>query len=87
MASNDATQVLDELLATLETRLTASGTDGREDAIDAVLGSPARTTNVTSLREAPEVASFREALIDGLIRVDTANRLLRLVNEIVIRLV
>ncbi len=55
------------------------------DAIEAVLASPPRQTAIAPLREAPEVQAFRDALLDGLIRVDTANRLLRLVNDIILR--
>jgi len=57
------------------------------DAIDAVLASPARTTAVRSLRSSPEIEAFRQALVDGLIRVDTVNQLLRLVNEVVGQLI
>jgi len=57
------------------------------DAIDAVLASPARTTAVQTLRSSPEIEAFRQALIDGLIRADTVNRLLRLVNEVVGQLI
>lgn len=85
--SNEATQILDDLLKTLDSKLGASPATGRGDAIDAVLADAPRTTAVTSLREAQAVADFRQALMDGLIRVDTANRLLRLVNEVVTRLV
>ena len=84
--ASDVTQVLDALVDTLEVRLAKQRAGGRGDAIDAVLNGPARTTLVASLREAPEVAAFRAALVDGLIRVDTANRLLRLVHEVIVRL-
>jgi len=57
------------------------------DAIDTVLATPARTTAVHSLRSAPEIEAFRQALTDGLIRADTVNQLLRLVNEIVGQLI
>lgn len=53
------------------------------DAIDSVLAAPARNTAVRSLRRAPEIEAFRQALTDGLIRADTVNKLLRLVNEVV----
>lgn len=85
--SNEATQILDDLLKTLDGRLAASGPSARGDAIDAVLAEPPRTTAVTSLRESPAVAEFRQALTDGLIRVDTANRLLTLINSVITRLV
>jgi hypothetical protein len=58
----------------------------RGDAIDMVLSLAARQTAVTSLHDAPEVAAFRDELVDGMIRADTANQLLRLVNEVITRL-
>ena len=90
--NNQATEVLDDLLSTLESAAGGqSSSDGSiksisGDAIDAVLSSPKRTTKVSSLRDAPEVRAFREALIDGLIRIDTANQLLRLVNTLITRI-
>jgi hypothetical protein len=59
---------------------------GVRDAITDVLDSPERTTSVVSLREAPEVEAFRDDLIGGMIRVDTANQLLRLVNAVLSKL-
>lgn len=56
------------------------------DVIDRILASADRRTAVVSLRESPVVQAFADELTDGLIRVDTANRLLGLVNEIVTRL-
>lgn len=93
--SSTSTQILDDLLNTLDRRLNGAGAaapaDGadarRADAISAVLAGEPRSTGVESLREAPAVQAFREALTDGLIRVDTANRLLRLINEVIVRLV
>jgi len=83
---SEATEVMDQLLKTLAA---ASGKvrdrPASGDAIDRVLRSPLRETHLQSLKNAPEIAAFREALVDGLIRVDTANRLLRLVNTIVTR--
>ena len=87
MVASDVTRVLDELVATLEGKAGDARDRGRADAIDAVLASRVRTTDVKSLREAPEVVSFRTALTDGLIRADTANQLLRLVQALVARLV
>ena len=85
--SSDATAILDDLLTTLE----AASSQRREargvDAIDLVLNGPARRTGVRSLRDAPEVAAFRDALTDSLIRVDTVNRLLQLINTLVTRVV
>ena len=64
----------------------ARGVKAPADAIDAVLASADRVTAVRSLRESAAVEAFRSELTDGLIRVDTANRLLRLVNDLVVRL-
>lgn len=84
MSGNVAvTQVLDELTAALEG---AGRRRGGGDAIERTLSEPGRSSAVRSLREAPEVDAFRQELIDGLIRVDTANRLLQLLNTVVTRL-
>jgi hypothetical protein len=83
--SGEATGVLDDLLATLEHRLAASG-DMAADAITRTIAEPPRCTGVVSLRDAPAVEAFRQALVDGLIRVDTANQLLRLIQDIVVHL-
>lgn len=88
MATNESTRVLDELLGTLDRKLgLQQESPGRSDAIAEVLAEMPRQTAVVSLRDAPVVEQFRQALIDGLIRTDTANQLLKLVNEIVVRLV
>ncbi len=92
MSAESVQGVLDDLLATLERGLARSaGTGpgealrGSRDAIDAMLADPPRRTEVRSLRRAPEVEAFREALVDGLVRADTVNRLLRLVNDVLLR--
>ncbi len=59
---------------------------GSGDAIDRELARPKRLTAVVSLRDSIEVETFRNELIDGLIRVDTANQLLRLVNQVMVQL-
>jgi len=88
MSDQSSTQILDELLTTLESRLGARSLETqRNDAISAVLNDEPRRTAAVSLTDAPAVEAFRQALTDGLIRVDTANRLLRLINEIVVRLI
>ena len=68
--------------ATVPQNVTEAG-----DAIEAVLASPARATAVRSLRDSPEIEAFRQALVDGLIRADTVNKLLGLINEIVGQLI
>lgn len=76
---------LDRLVRTLDAVLTdTSETPG--DAIDRVLAAPGRTTAVRSLADSPEIEAFRQELLDGLIRADTINRLLRLINDVVIPL-
>jgi hypothetical protein len=88
MSDHESTQILDDLLNTLESRLGARAPESQhEDAIAAVLNEEPRRTAAVSLADAPAVEAFRQALTDGLIRVDTANRLLRLINEIVVRLI
>lgn len=92
MSTEGVQGVLEELLATLERGLTRSARSGPGDAagepgdaIDALRSGQPRRTEVGSLRRSPEVEAFREALTDGLIRADTVNRLLRLVNEVLLR--
>ena len=77
----DVTAELDQLIDKLDGVVEVTG--GASDAIDAVLASPPRSTGVRSLRRDPVVETFRQELVDGLIRVDTLNRLLGLVNTVV----
>lgn len=82
---------LNRLQALLDGEVSAPGSGPAQDAtrprpgdaISAELTRPARTTAVISLRDSPVVEAFRNELIDGLIRVDTANQLLKLVNEVI----
>jgi hypothetical protein len=78
---------LEQLLTNVQTLLEANAKAQPGDAIGTELARPARTTAVVSLKDAPEVEAFRNELIDGLIRVDTVNQLLRLVNEAMTRLI
>jgi len=85
----EATEILDELLSTLDSAAGGPSVEGRADtgdAINAELAGTGRSTRVLSLRESPEARAFREALLDGLIRADTANKLLRLVNDLILRI-
>lgn len=75
------TDELKRLMETLDQEIQKQ--PGAGDAIDLILASPARTTEVCSLRHDPVVEAFRQELVDGLIRVDTANKLLHLVNTVV----
>jgi len=84
VTGSDATKVLEELMTTLEAAEQKSG--GKGDAIDAVLSGTPRTTQVTSARDTPEMEAFRQELSDGLVRVDTVNQVLRLLNEWITRL-
>ena len=75
------TDELDRLIEALDGGILRQ--PGSGDAIDLILGSARRETEVRSLRHDPVVDAFRRELADGLIRVDTANRLLSLVNTVV----
>jgi len=72
---DDVTETLDSLLERLEASIERTR---QRDAIDAIMTGPARTTQVASLRDHEVVRRFRQELSDGLIRVDTAHRLLML---------
>lgn len=54
----------------------------RQDALDTILGGDPRSTAVRSLRDHEVVQKFRRKLSDGLIRVDTANKLLGLIRTL-----
>lgn len=82
---SEVTAELDRLVARLEAA-EASRVPARGDAIDEALEQPARRTEVRAVSASAEMEAFRRELIDGLIRADTANRLLRLVAEIVERM-
>jgi hypothetical protein len=76
---NAITAELDRLVSLLEQGTRAAPAD----AIAAELAAPPRTSGVRPLRDDEVVRQFRQELIDGLIRVDTANRLLALVSQVV----
>ena len=75
------TRELDALIERLESVVRAASAQGG-DAIDKILASPGRETQVKSLRDSEVVSRFRRDLIDGLIRIDTANQLFRLIRTI-----
>jgi hypothetical protein len=79
------TDELDRLTDSLDRAVQSRPEAG--DAIDLVLGSDPRRTHVRSLRDDPVVEAFRRELIDGLVRVDTVNRLLDVVNTVVTALI
>lgn len=76
-------KVSDNLMALLERLEESIPQPKRKDAIDAILAGEPRTTAVRSLREHEVVQQFRRELSDGLIRVDTANKLLGLIRTVV----
>jgi hypothetical protein len=80
------TEQLDALIERLERIAAASGPPTPGDALDRILAEPERRTAVTSLRDSDVVQTFRNDLIDGLIRIDTANQLLGLVRAVLDRL-
>lgn len=81
---NTTTESLDRLIEQLSARAsTAAPTAGRGDAIDEVLSSPPRQSDVPDLSRHPVVQQFRRDLIDGFIRVDTARQLLDLLSLVV----
>ena len=73
----------DKLMTLLERLEDSIPQPRRKDAIDAILASEPRTTAVRSLRDHEVVQQFRRELSDGLIRVDTANKLLGLIRTVV----
>ena len=73
----------DNLMALIERLEESIPQPKRKDAIDAILASDPRSTGVRSLRDHEVVQQFRRELSDGLIRVDTANRLLGLIRTVV----
>jgi len=76
----EASEVLDEMIDALETRARKAAGG---DAIDRVLAGPVRRSSASSLREHEVVGAFRRELSDGMIRVDTANRLLGLLGKLI----
>lgn len=76
------TTTIDELLSALDAAVRRKSTRG--DAIDAVLASPGRVTNVTSIKDSPQAKAFKQAVVDGLIRTDAVHKLLGLINEVVV---
>lgn len=81
----DSSDPLSDLLSTLDRVGEATNQSRPRDAIDRELAGPGRVSDVRSLRDAPEIAAFRTAVVDGLIRADTANRLLRLIDQALTR--
>ena len=57
------------------------------DAIDQVLAGADRKTAASSLRESDLANAFRDELSNGLIRADTVNRLLQIVDEVLRKLI
>ncbi len=72
----------DNLMALLDRLEKIIPKSRRLDAIDAMLTGEPRTTGVRSLRDHGVVRQFRRELAEGLIRVDTANKLLTLIRAL-----
>ncbi len=88
---SSASSVLEDLLATLESKASEAPAGGQDavrigDAISRELEAVPRVSAVRSVRDSQEMQAFRQALLDGLVRTDTVNRALRLVNEVLTRL-
>jgi len=80
---DSAVQAFDEAVERLDTVLRTVRSGGSGDAIDRVLLQPSRETAVVSLHDSEIIRKFRDDLADGLIRVDAANQLFRLVSQII----
>jgi hypothetical protein len=53
------------------------------DAIDAILAAPPRASNVKSLHDAPAIQAFRTELAAGMVRAETAIRVLDFAAQLV----
>ena len=71
---------LDDLLDALDAGLDDKGA-ASDDAIDRILSSPARATKARSFRDHETMQRFRQELTDGLVRVDTVQRVLSLLDS------
>jgi len=60
--------------------------NGPPDAIDVENARAPRTSAVQSIRDAPEMEQFRQALVDGLIANDAARQALELATAVLTRL-
>ena len=81
-------QLADSMIA-LATKILGSGVPqapARVDAIDQVLASPPRVSQVADLRDSKEMQDLRTAIVDALIRNDALRNALILVNTLVTRL-
>ena len=91
---NEVTAELDRLVERLESGTSGSGASDpgasgvkagaavTGDAIDRELARGRRSSAVASLRQSEVVRRFRQELVDGLVRADTVNQLLRLVGTV-----
>ncbi|MEE9296610.1 MAG: hypothetical protein V3W34_16825 [Phycisphaerae bacterium] len=79
----ETTRTFDRLVSALESLAPKTGRP--EDAIDRILAAAPRRTEARSLRDDPVVARFREDLANGLIRMETADALFRLIGEVINR--
>ena len=83
---SDINRELEELIRQLDRRIAHAESATPRDVIDVIIESEPRSTRVSSLRQHPVVQQFHKELVDGLIRADTVNRLLRLITLLLDRL-
>lgn len=92
------TALFDTLISQLSARLAAADGGGEApatetppaprapDAIDDILASAPRVTHVRALRDDPTIIAFRRELLNGMIRADTAHKLLGLLSTVLDRI-
>ncbi len=83
---DQAAEALERLIGRLEAAAAGDDAGRPKDAIDDVLDGPRRQSAVSEVRHDPVIEQFRRELSDGLIRADTAGRLLSLITTVVERL-
>lgn len=74
-------EALHKVVERLDAAAAKTGAGRRADAISKELSRPVRITAVRSLRDDPVVRRFADELADGLIRVDTAQQLLQVLDR------
>ncbi len=58
---------------------------GKTDALDLILGSAPRRTAVKRLHDSEVVQQFRQDLLNGLVRIERLNQVLKLVGAVINR--
>ncbi len=80
---NNPTTTFDQLINILDESMnTSTPSTPTPDAITRINAAPPRTTLVRSLRDDPTIQRFRNDLVNGLIRLDTANNLFTLLTKL-----